>query len=103
MKVYLLTKVKNLWQKEKLLVLSNLYFCHNSFKSHLLQRPQNVSLCGKGLNSISAISWCFLDTLPVLSLLFIPPMKYKLKRYPQDTELKGWKQFPPFLNDPTRD
>ena len=30
-------KLKTLWQKEKLLVLSNFFFCHNVFKSCLLQ------------------------------------------------------------------
>ena len=38
MKVYLLKKkLKTLWQKKKLLVLSNFSFCHDVFKSWLLQ------------------------------------------------------------------
>ena len=41
---------KTLWQKEKLLVLSNFSFCHNVFKSLLLRMCQNASISGKGLN-----------------------------------------------------
>ena len=44
-----LIKLKTLLQKEKSLVLSNFYFCHIDFKSHLLQRRQKSFLCGKGL------------------------------------------------------
>ena len=40
-----LGELKTLWQKEKVLVLSNFFFCHNVFKSHLLQRGQKA---GKG-------------------------------------------------------
>ena len=47
-------ELKTLWQKGKLLVLSNFYFWHNVFKSRLLQRHQRASLCGKGLNNICA-------------------------------------------------
>ena len=32
MRVYLLKKLKTLWQKEKLLVLSNFFFCYNVSK-----------------------------------------------------------------------
>ena len=41
--------MKTLWQKENLLVLSNFFFCHNVFKSRLLQRRQEASVLGKGL------------------------------------------------------
>ena len=41
-------KLKTLWQKEKLLVLSNFFFFHNVFKSRLLQMRQNASTGGKG-------------------------------------------------------
>ena len=41
--------LKRLWQKEKLLVLSNCSFCHNFFKSRLLQMPQNASIGWKGI------------------------------------------------------
>ena len=34
---------------EKLLIMSNLTFCHNVFKSRLLQMRQNASAGGKGL------------------------------------------------------
>ena len=39
-------KWKTLWQKEKLLIMSNFFFCYNVFKSRLLQK---VSVWGKGL------------------------------------------------------
>ena len=32
-----------------MLVLSNFFFCHNVFKSRLLQRRQKASICGEGL------------------------------------------------------
>ena len=35
-----LKELKTLWEKEKLLHLSNFFFCHNVFKSHLLHRYQ---------------------------------------------------------------
>ena len=35
--------VKMLWKKKKLHIFSNFSFCHNIFKSHLLQMRQNVS------------------------------------------------------------
>ena len=37
-------KLKTLWQKVNLLVLSNNSICHNVFKSPLLQMCQNVSI-----------------------------------------------------------
>ena len=40
-------KLYTLWQKEKLLVLSNFSFCYIVFKSRLLQMRQNASTCGK--------------------------------------------------------
>ena len=40
--------MKTLWKKDKLLVLSNFSFCHNVFKSRLLQTNQNAYLSGKG-------------------------------------------------------
>ena len=41
-------ELKTLWQKKKLLVLSNFYFCHNDFKSHLLQMRHNASASAGG-------------------------------------------------------
>ena len=43
---YYWKELKTLWQKNKLLVLSNFYFCHNVFKSRLLQMRQKSSECG---------------------------------------------------------
>ena len=40
MRVFLLKKVEG--QKEKLLVFSNFFFCHNVFKSRLRHMCQNV-------------------------------------------------------------
>ena len=44
-------ELKKLWQKDKLLTISNFPFWHNVFTnfSHLLQTHQNASVCGKGL------------------------------------------------------
>ena len=50
MKERLLNKLKTLKQKDKLLMMSNLSFCHNVFKSFLLRRRQKVSLWWKSLN-----------------------------------------------------
>ena len=36
--------MKTLWPDEKLLIISNFFFCHNVFKSHLLQRRLIVYL-----------------------------------------------------------
>ena len=46
-------ELKTLWHKGKLLVLSNFPFCHNVFKSSLLQRHQKVYICGKRLFTLS--------------------------------------------------
>ena len=40
---------KTLWQKEKLLVMSNFSFSHSVFKRLRLQTRKNQELCGKGL------------------------------------------------------
>ena len=41
--------MKTLWPKEKVLIMSNLTFGHNVFKSHLLLLRQNASAGGKRL------------------------------------------------------
>ena len=41
-------KLKTMWQKEKLLVLSNFSFCHIVFNWCLLQTCQKASIWGKG-------------------------------------------------------
>ena len=40
-------ELKTLWQKEKLLMMSNFFFCQNVFKRRPLQRRQKESICGK--------------------------------------------------------
>ena len=40
---------KTLWEKEKLLITSNLFFSHSVFKRVLLQTRKNHGLFGKGL------------------------------------------------------
>ena len=40
--------LKTLWEKEKLLVMSNFSFSHSVFKRLLLQRRKNQGLFGKG-------------------------------------------------------
>ena len=47
-------KLKPLWQKVKLLIMSNFTFCRNVFKSRLQQRRQKVSVCGKRVNASAA-------------------------------------------------
>ena len=41
---------KTLWEKEKLLVMSNFSFSHSVFKRLVLQTCKNQGLFGKGLN-----------------------------------------------------
>ena len=38
---YMITELKTLWEKEKLLVTSNFSFPHNVFKSYMLLMRQN--------------------------------------------------------------
>ena len=40
---------KTLWEKETLLVMSNVSFSHDVFKRLVLQTRENVGLFGKGL------------------------------------------------------
>ena len=40
---------KTLWEKEKLLVMSNFSFSHHVFKGLVLQTHKNQGLFGKGL------------------------------------------------------
>ena len=40
---------KTLWQKEKLLIKSNLFFCLNVYDSRLIQRRQKASVWEKSL------------------------------------------------------
>ena len=55
--------LETLWQKEKLLVLSNFFFCHKVFKSRLLQKHQKVSTWGKGLSTLVEDEWCLSQSL----------------------------------------
>ena len=50
-------KFKILWQKKKLFIMSNFYLCHFAYKSHLLQRHQKISVCGKGFIYQSWNGW----------------------------------------------
>ena len=45
-----LIELKTLWEKEKLIVMSNLSFSHNVFKSCLLLKRQNEYLWSKKLS-----------------------------------------------------
>ena len=38
-------ELNTLWQKDKLIIISNISICHIVFKSRLLQRPEKASLC----------------------------------------------------------
>ena len=42
---------ETLWEKEKLLVMSNFSFSHSVFKRLVSQGRQKMSLCGNGLKS----------------------------------------------------
>ena len=50
--------LKQLCQKEKLLVVSNFTTCHIVFNSRLLQRHEKSSLCGKGFKVQLLIENC---------------------------------------------
>ena len=54
-------KVENIVsKKEKLLIMSSFSFCHNVFKTYLLQMRQNAYIGGKGLNSATVLFSMFL-------------------------------------------
>ena len=44
---------ETLWEKEKLLLMSNFHFSHNVFRNSLLLMHQNEYLWSKGLNKLS--------------------------------------------------
>ena len=46
---------KHLWEKEKLLVLSNFSFSRSVFKRLILQTRKNQGMCGKGLSCMIAL------------------------------------------------
>ena len=62
---------KTLWEKEKLLVMSNFSFSHSVFKRLVLQTRKNQGLFGKGkncsLSSIMAFAM-LLSKLPVTEM-----------------------------------
>ena len=49
--VYNCLELKTLWEKEKLLVMSNFSFSHNVLKSYLLGMRQNEYLWSKGIKT----------------------------------------------------
>ena len=65
-------RYKTLWEKEKLLVMSNFSFSHSVFKRLVSQGRQKVSLCGNGLDNKM---WLFGKTYNFDNLL-------KIKRIP---------------------
>ena len=46
------TGLKTLWEKEELLVTSNVSFSHNVFHSYISLVCQNAALCGNGLMTL---------------------------------------------------
>ena len=60
----------------------NFFFCHNVFKSHLLQRRQKVSICGKGLTlaymktTVSQKEKLFMSNFSFLARLFKEKASY---------------------------
>ena len=76
--------MKTLWQKEKLLFLSNFSFSHDVFKSCLLQMRQNAPIGGKGIivymTSLIPQIHCrgfkqYLDTNTKISIMIICLLK----------------------------
>ena len=47
---------KTLWEKEKLLVMSNFSFSRNVLKKPVLQTRKNQGLFGKGLNNVKKVN-----------------------------------------------
>ena len=45
------TGYKTLWEKDKLLVMSNFSLYHSVFKRVFLQTHKNMGLCGKGFET----------------------------------------------------
>ena len=48
--------LKALWEKEKLLIISNISFCHSVYKRLVLQTRKNQGLFGKGLSMFTGNS-----------------------------------------------
>ena len=42
-------ELETLWQKDKVLTMSNFFFCHNDFERHLLHIHEIAAASGKGL------------------------------------------------------
>ena len=62
---------KTLWEKEKLLVMSNFSFSHSVFKSHVQQTRKNEGLFGKGLSGRRVILLATkIDKFPNLNIKF---------------------------------
>ena len=70
---YCCKQLKTLWQREKLLFMSIVSFCHNVFKSRLLQKRQKGNVCGEGL--------LFLEQHALLHLLFNMNRFFKSNQY----------------------
>ena len=58
---------KTLWEKEKLLIMSNFSFSHSVFKRLLLQIRKNQGLFGKGLKVCFSYNYLYLLTLSLTS------------------------------------
>ena len=55
-------RAENTLAKEHLLIMCNVLFCHNVFKSCLLQWRQKTSVSGKGLQMLSLLFCYFYRT-----------------------------------------
>ena len=65
---------KTLWDKEKLLIMSNFSFCHCVFERRVLQTRKNQGLFGKGLTEKrdnGGTSMCFVLLFVILALTFV--------------------------------
>ena len=54
---------KTLWEKEKLLIMSNFSFSHGVFKRFVIQTRKNLGLFGKGLIKQPNLEWTKVKTI----------------------------------------
>ena len=65
--------MKTFWQMEQLLVIRKFSVCYNVFKGHLLQRLQEMSVCGKWLH---AIHHCPHQLIKVIHVRFLSTLSH---------------------------
>ena len=53
--------LKTLWEKVKLLVMSNFFFSHSVFKRLVLETHKNQGLLGKALNELKTVDGNYIN------------------------------------------